>query len=306
MSKKITEKEFLFRFYRNYPGAKIKLLNYSAISNPLRIRCLCCGKEFSKNRARDFLNQFKCCGSHPEVKKIDKLKFLYNKSEDFDFVKQKDKDHFIVRHKKCGQDLVRVINNALDNPYACLYCETHKKNQLLSIQEIQKTLDSRFFGEIQILEYKGQSKRNYYKCLKCGLIFQQKQISIMQSRGCPKCDRFKSKGEAYVSKLLKQNGISFQEQVTVPELPLQKFDFAIYKDEKIIYFIEVQGEQHREKREIFRDSLQKIQERDERKRKYCRERNIPLYELIYQKGKFKNLDILPLGSTTIFVKESIS
>lgn len=304
MSKKITQEEFLSRFYRNYPDANIQLLNYTAISNPLKIRCSLCGKEYSKTRARDFLNQFKCCGSCPEIKKVDKLKEIYRNSDEFDFIKQTDKVHYIVHHQKCGQDLTRVINNALDNPWACIYCDTGKAAQMLSIQEIQRTLDERFFGEIQILDYNGQLKRNHYKCLRCGLIFVQQQTSLMQSKGCPKCDRYKSKGESFIAELLKRNNIDFKEQVMVSELPLQRFDFGVYQDGKIAYYIEIQGEQHKEQREIFRDSLDKIQERDKRKRAYCRDKKIPLYELIYQKGKFKNLDILPLDSTTISVKES--
>jgi hypothetical protein len=115
----------------------------------------------------------------------------------------------------------------------------------------------------------------------------------MASRGCPSCNRWKSKGEVFIAHYLEEKGVNFEEQVKVPELGTQKFDFGIYKDGKIECFIEVQGEQHFEKREIFRDSLEVIQARDERKRAYCKEHNIPLYELIYKKGKFLNLDILP-------------
>lgn len=306
MSKKITKQEFLSRFYRNYPEAKIELLDYTAISKPLKIRCARCGEEYSRPRAREFLNLFSCCGSHPEIRKIDKLKKLYAESNEFDFIKQKDKDHFIVHHKKCGQDLTRVISNALDNPMACKFCDTRARAQMLSIQEVQEKIDERFFGEIQILDYNGQLKKNHYKCLRCGLIFTQQQTCLMQSRGCPKCDRNKSKGEKFIARLLEENQVEFQEQVSIPELPLQRFDFGIYQNNKLCCFIEVQGEQHRETREIFRDSLEKIQERDQRKRDFCREHQIPLYELIYQKGKFKNLDILPLDSTTISIKESKS
>ena len=115
----------------------------------------------------------------------------------------------------------------------------------------------------------------------------------MQSRGCPKCDRNQSMGEKKIRKILEEHQICFKEQVNVPELPLQKFDFGVYENDEIQYFIEVQGEQHREERVIFKDGLEKIQERDKRKRDYCSNHNIPLYEIIYQKGKLLNLDILP-------------
>lgn len=306
MSKKITQQEFLSRFYRNYPNAEIQLINYTAISNPLEIECKKCGRHYKKSRARDFLNSYCCCGSDNNITKIEKLKQFYSKTDEFDFIKKVNKDYFIVRHNKCGQETKRVISNALDNPFACRHCGTYRDSQKLSIKKVQEVLDSRFYGSIQILEYNGQTEKNRYKCLKCGLIFTQKQVCLMQSRGCPKCDRYQSMGEKKIKNLLLQQNIDFKEQVQVPELPLQKFDFGIYRDNKLQYFIEVQNEQHREEREIFSDSLKVIQERDNRKRAYCFKNNIPLYEIIYQKGKLLNLDILPFSSTTISAKESTS
>lgn len=291
MSKKITQDEFLQRYYRNFPEADITLLDYTAISNPLHLKCNRCGKIHYKTRARDFLNGSGCCIT--QIKKIEKLKQIYSQSKNFEFVKQIDKDHFIVHCNTCGNDLIRVIQNSLDNPFACKYCDSVKVNNLMSIKEVQEKIDERFFGTIQILDYNGQLKKNHYKCLKCGLIFTQQQTCLMQSRGCPKCDRYKSLGEKQIQKILIENNIDFKEQVKVQDLPLQSFDFGVYEFGKLKYFIEVQGEQHREKREIFRDSLKKIQERDQRKRDYCNKNNIPLYELIYQKGKILNLDILP-------------
>jgi hypothetical protein len=40
----------------------------------------------------------------------------------------------------------------------------------------------------------------------------------MASRGCPSCDRWKSKGETFIAHYLKDRNIEFQEQVKVPEL----------------------------------------------------------------------------------------
>lgn len=303
MSKKITKEEFLSRFYRSYSDGQIEVLNYTAISNPIKIRCIKCGKEHNYARARDCLNHFNCCLTSNE-RKIDRLIKIYNDTDEFDFIKQTDKDHFIVHHNKCGNDNIRVIANSLDNPFACKFCETIKVSNMLTIAEVQEQINTKF-DTIQILDYSGQLKKNHYKCLKCGLIFTQQQTCLMQSRGCPKCDRFKSQGEIKLAKLLAANKINYKEQVSVAELPLQHFDFAIYnKDNCLIGFIEVQGEQHFEQRQIFRDGLAKIQERDQRKRNYCHDNNIPLYELIYKKGKFLNLDILPFSSTTISVKES--
>lgn len=294
MSKKITQDEFLERFRRNYPDSSITLINYTAISNPLTIKCNICGKEWKKNKAREFLQHYQCCGAYNE-KKADKLQKIYEKNQDFDWIKQIDKDHYIVRHNKCGQEFKRTIQSGMDNPFSCRYCQTYKFDNMLSIREVQNKLDNIFDGTIKILDYNGQLEKNHYKCLKCGLIFVQQHTCLLQSRGCPKCDRYKSQGEKKIAALLKKNHLIFEEQVSVSDLPLQHFDFCVYnKNKKPLYYIEVMGEQHFQKVSIFRDSLEKIQERDERKREYCRKNNVPLYEIIYRKGKFLNLDILPL------------
>lgn len=195
MSKKISKEEFLSRFYRNYPEARIELINYSAISNPLELKCLKCGKTYRKERAREFLSCYNCCDAKGLGKKIDKLKKMYGENDEWEFVKQVDKDHYIVHHNKCGQDIKRVIGNALDNPFACKYCNTSANSQMLSIEEVQEALDQKFLGDIQILDYNGQLKKNHYKCLKCGLIFVKRQSSLMESKGCPKCNKKKAKEE---------------------------------------------------------------------------------------------------------------
>lgn len=306
MSKKITEKEFVKRFLRFHPTAKIKLLNYTAISNSLSIQCKRCGKISTKPRARDFLSSFPCCEDEKKSR-IEMIKEVYADNNDFEFVKQLDRNYYLVYHRKCNQYLKRTGSGILDNPYSCSHCKTIKTSNMLSIEEVQNKIDERFYGAIQILDYNGQLEKNHYRCLKCGLIFVQKQICLMQSRGCPKCDRYTSKGEKEMEQILEKNKIIFKKQVPVPELPLQRFDFAVYNNkEEISYFIEIQGEQHYKDIPVFRDSLEKIKIRDKKKREYCKEREIPLYEIINKKGKLQNLDILPFGSTTISVKESTS
>jgi len=305
MSRKIIEKEFLQRFFKNNKQSKIEIINYTAISNPCEIKCLQCGKKHYKKRARDFISVSFCCDTTQETK-LEKIKTHLEKSEKFSFIKHSKKDWVIIKHNVCGNEVERTIKSALDNPFSCLLCETHKKALMISIDEAQKQIDECFGAPIiRILTYCGQlKKKNRYKCLKCGLIFQQKHTCLLQSRGCPKCHRWKSKGETQLKNILIDNKINFQEQVRFKELPLQSFDFGVYSNNKLICLIEVQGEQHFEKREIFKDGLKTIQKRDKKKKEFCKTQNIPLYEIVYKKGILKNIDILPfINSTTILVKE---
>lgn len=293
MAKKISKNEFLERFYRSFPEAEIEVLEYTAITKPIIVKCKKCGKIISNKSANNLLKNYSCCINH-NLTKIERLSKIYSCSTDMELVKQVDKDNVILHCNRCGNDITRNIQSCLQSPYACVYCDTLKTSNMCSIEEAQRQLDEQVSDTIQILTYNGQLERNTYKCLKCGLIFNKVHISLLRSRGCPKCDKLKSKGEIFIAEYLTTKKVHFEEQIAVAELPLQHFDFGIYNEnQELLGFIEVQGEQHFETRAIFRDSLEKIQERDNRKREYCKKNNIPLYELIYKKGKFLNLDILP-------------
>lgn len=288
MSKKISKEDFMTRFNNSFPEADIEILNYSAISNPITVRCKKCNKIITNTKASNLLKNFSCCINNET--KIERITKIYNKSESYHLIKQLNPYDVLVHCDKCGNDIKRNISSCLQSPYACKYCEIRKVTQMTSKEEIQKRLDEEFHHNLQILSYDDQL--GTYKCLKCGLIFKANQIRLMASRGCPKCNRFKSKGETFIKNYLEEKNIKFKEQVSVKELPLQHFDFGFYDDNNLLLgFIEVQGEQHFEN--IAKNSLEKIQEKDNRKRNFCKERNVPLYELIYKKGKIKNLDILP-------------
>lgn len=297
MSKKITKELFLQRFYEANPDAKIEILEYTAISNPGKVKCLKCGKEHTKNNCNYFISNYHCCENLTQDDKYNTLVKRFTENKDYDLIKrirEKKKDTVIIRHNLCGNEFKRTVQSVLMNFESCPYCNTQKTKNMLSKEEVQKKIDETFNGEIQILNYNGQLEKNHYKCLKCGFIFITGQTPLMESRGCPKCDRNKSQGERKMATYLQNKGLKFEEQVSVKELPLYYFDFCVYdENDKILCYIEVNGEQHYTERAVFRDGLKKIQERDERKRKYCKNKDIPLYEIKWFKGRFKNLDILP-------------
>ena len=302
MSRKITKEQFLEMFKLRYPNSDIEIIEYTAISKPSVIKCKKCGKEFHNRIARQVIISFHCWGSKDETR-YERAERLCKDSDEYEYIKKVNnrRGDVIMRHNVCGNEFRRSLQSVIDNPFSCPYCNTKSDKAKLTIEQAQQQIQN----SIKIIEYVGSDKRNLYECQKCGFKFRQKQVCLIQSRGCPKCDRWKSKGESFIINLLEENDIIFKEQVAVPELPLQHFDFGVYdENDKLIYFIEVQGEQHYREVSVFRDSLEKIQERDDKKREYCKNNNIPLYELEYRKGKFYNLDILPFSSTTISAKES--
>lgn len=298
MAKKIEKKEFEQRIHNIFPNAQFEILNYTTISKECKIKCLKCGSIKNYTKASNILKFNFCCENED---KTEIAKRELEKTLDFNFIKR-SKQEIIIKHNICGQTFKRKIGLVIKNANHCPYC-SNNKGIVLNIEEAQKQIDNEFKKTIKLLDYNAIRSKNTYKCLKCGLIFQQTQKNLLASRGCPKCDRFKSKGEKKIKELLEENNIYFQEQVSFDNLSngKQKFDFVVYKDKdcKIIdYFIECNGEQHYEEKNFIRESLEIIQERDKRKRDFCIQNNYNLYEIIYKNGKLLNLDILP------FMKEN--
>lgn len=109
-----------------------------------------------------------------------------------------------------------------------------------------------------------------------------------------------SRGEIKIHKILKANGINFQEEYVVPGLcadngkPL-RFDFAIFDDdENFICFIEYQGAQHYQPVGKFggRRGFYTQQYNDNKKRRYCALHDIPLIEIPYTDENIINYDYL--------------
>lgn len=181
MAKKISKDEFLSRFNFRYPQAEVEVLEYTSISKPATIRCLKCGRILNRKKARDFLKSFDCdCAGK------DSILQLYNNSE-FAVVKIIGKK-VILRHFMCGCESHRLTNECFDNPFYCASCDD--KNSLKNVFKTQ--LQSVFGDKIILLEFQGESKKNYYKCTQCGKIFKSTQSSILKSTGCPLC-RLKGK-----------------------------------------------------------------------------------------------------------------
>ena len=102
------------------------------------------------------------------------------------------------------------------------------------------------------------------------------------SCGC----RTKSSKEQYIKSILEVNNIDFVEQYRIPSckdkytLP---FDFAIFKDDKLICLIEYDGKQHFEPIKIFggESGFNDTTHRDSIKNDFCKNNNLTLLRLPY-------------------------
>ena len=147
------------------------------------------------------------------------------------------------------------------------------------------------FGKLTVIERDFEktdaSKQAFWWCAcDCG-----EKISVgrgsLKSGATRSCGCLKSKGEEKISKILNNNKIPHIKGYTFNDLKGKrnklKFDFAIFKDDKIKYLIECQGEQHYCPIEYFggEEKFNRQQSYDNKKREYCKQHSIKLIEIPY-------------------------
>ena len=122
------------------------------------------------------------------------------------------------------------------------------------------------------------------------------------------CDCHKiSSFQWIVNDILMKHGINYQVEVPadgvygVDDKTLLRFDFAVYKENELVAFIECQGEQHYRPVEDFGGEYRfAIQQRnDEEKRKYAKKLNVKLIEISYKDKQYEKVQSI-LMSQNIF------
>ena len=145
------------------------------------------------------------------------------------------------------------------------------------------------FGKLTVLEDSGKRYDNniLWRCqCKCGAQPLIKGTSLLH--GVKSCGCLKSKGEARIAELLKENNIIFEIQKTFDNCLLPNTNYHAYFDFYVnnTYLIEYDGIQH------FQSSRDKnswnteahfieVQKRDNFKNSWCKENNIPLIRIPY-------------------------
>lgn len=152
------------------------------------------------------------------------------------------------------------------------------------------------FGQLVVIKDLGfrqqasRDKRERWSLCQCscGNIIEVRNNNLntgmTQSCGC-----VQSRGEQVVAKVLRDNNINFATQYSFIDLRTDKngvlkFDFAIFKDNKLFKLIEFDGRQHTEgpaAKWKQSSSLEEIQYRDRLKNQYCQEHNILLLRIPY-------------------------
>lgn len=109
-----------------------------------------------------------------------------------------------------------------------------------------------------------------------------------------------SRGEIKIEEILLENSLNFKMEYSFPGLnsdngrPL-RFDFAVFDDDgKIDFLIEYQGKQHYQPSEKFggKRGFYQQQYNDNKKRRFCLLKGIPLIEIPYTEENLINYDYI--------------
>ena len=179
----------------------------------------------------------------------------------------------------CGKFVVVNSHNLRTN---------HTKSCGCIISEIlREDLTGQIINGFRVLQYDYSKNGKPFwivECLNCGKKYSVSANHIKKQKSCG-C--LYSTGEKKIKELFDKYGVEYKQQVTFPDLTGKsgnrlRFDFGVYENNKLLYLIEYQGIQHYQN--VFNrdpDEYNYRLELDQKKREYCRCKNIELLEIKY-------------------------
>lgn len=199
-----------------------------------------------------------------------------------------DRDNFRRKIYKCQCECGNYINVRASD----LKSGNTKSCGCLNIEKLHERgidLTGKKFGYLTVLE-RGEGSREdvlYWKCqCKCGTIVNVPSRNLREGKTIS-CGCIKSKGEEAIANWLNKNNFIFEKEKCFPNFQYKdtkgypRFDFYVRLKTPIL--IEYHGIQHYESLGGW-NNIQywtERQKRDEIKRQWAKENNIPLYEIPY-------------------------
>lgn len=202
-------------------------------------------------------------------------------------------DNILMLHKKCGVKWELKPYYFMQGS-RCPTCANEEKSKRFSKgrEKFVKELETLWRGEYTLIgEYKNAHTRTLFRHNDCGTEWESEPNNVLKGHGCVVCSG--SSGERRVLNYLKTTPFDYELEYTLDGCKHERllpFDFAVFKDKKLLCLIEYNGGQHYDPVELWGgiDNLKEIQLRDQIKRDYCKENHIPLIEIPY--WDYKNID----------------
>lgn len=220
----------------------------------------------------------------------------------------------------CGKIVVKstayLIDKRLKNEKNC-GCLNHisaqelcRKAQEKYIEQKKLQLENKRFGKLTVLsenkEKTKEEKHSYWNCIcDCGnkVVIKGTILTSGESQSCGCLGQ--SKGEYYISELLKKEKINFKREITFSDLKdkgFLRFDFGIYdKNNLLLFLIEYDGRQHIDKTSVWH--TESVEKHDKMKNEWCLKNNIPLIRIPYWHLEQLTFNDLTLDSSPFIMKE---
>jgi hypothetical protein len=183
-----------------------------------------------------------------------------------------------------------AISTSLLRGKGCPECKGAKISNKLSKShdEFCKELKNITGDEFIVLDQYTTSQKKIkvkHNVTGCQHIYSVTPNNLLRGRGCPKCNN-KSKGEIAISNILNLFNISYLSNFIFKDCKNKialPFDFAIFKNEELLFVIEFDGLQHFQKTGWSKsdEKLLRTQINDKIKNKYCKNNNIKLIRIPY-------------------------
>lgn len=193
---------------------------------------------------------------------------------------------------ECGNEFKTVYRKLRENKFKtnCPNCRSNNRTNLINKKTEKKVRNYvEATKEYELLQYNSSRKDSKFLHKKCGHSFRMRSDVFMDGARCP-CERA-SRGERAIIKILNDLNVTYREEYSFNDLksiknfPL-RFDFAIFKNDEILFLIEFNGVQHYDKDNWLNTETDGFNYRvanDNIKKDYCMEKGYPLLIIPYTK-----------------------
>lgn len=195
---------------------------------------------------------------------------------------------------KCGNQVIiegKKLRSGNTKSCGCLRSE----KAIERCKQYHKDMIGKTYGYLKVLDFGGyaikpdgrKDRKMKCECQLCHSIIEVRASDLKLGKQIA-CGCINSKGNTYIKQQLNQLNISFASEYRITNckdkycLP---FDFAFFKDNKLLGVLEYQGIQHFTCEHHGWDNQQKfdvIQKHDQIKFDYCQKNNIKLYYITYK------------------------
>lgn len=198
------------------------------------------------------------------------------------------KDKLRFRCPECQGIYERTLDNLKrrKNPI-CNSCAMRlaNKKKMPSLEEVRRVVEQD--GNKLISDkYKNCDTKIVIEC-ECGNVFERTYYRYLHSSRSCGCDK-QSLGSKQIEKMLQQYGVQYIKEYKFDDLPLKRFDFAIFHNNQLYCLIEYDGWFHYYNHSKW-NQLERQQRCDKEKNDYCLLNNIKLIRIDYRKDNTEQI-----------------